>query len=193
MPRPPEFVRDEVLESAMHLFWARGYASTSVQALLDTMKINRGSLYAAFRDKRSLFLEALERYDGMIRDMIAKVFAGGGDPLAELRRFFDVALLDLPDELRAKGCLVANTVSEQAQLDHGLAERANTKLAAIEGVFREALERSQAAGQVATDRDPAQLARYLMDTMLGLRTRARSGASREDLRKSVDTAFAAIA
>ncbi len=193
MPRPAEFVRDEVLDSAMHLFWARGYSSTSVQALLDVMQINRGSLYAAFRDKRSLFLEALERYDGMLREMVASVFADETDPLGALRRFFDVALLDLPEDLLQKGCLVANTVSEQSQLDQDLAAQANAKLARVEEVFRDTLCRAQAREQVAATSDPDRLARFLVDTMLGLRTRARSGATRQELRESVDTAFSVIA
>ena len=55
MARPREFDREEALERATGVFWAKGYASTSTDDLLT-------SLYNAFQDKRALYLEALERY-----------------------------------------------------------------------------------------------------------------------------------
>ena len=62
MARPREFDREEALERATGVFWAKGYASTSTDDLLTAMGIARQSLYNAFQDKRALYLEALERY-----------------------------------------------------------------------------------------------------------------------------------
>ena len=47
MARPREFDREEALERATGVFWAKGYASTSTDDLLT-------SLYNAFQDKRAL-------------------------------------------------------------------------------------------------------------------------------------------
>ena len=57
--RPKAFDREEALEKAMYLFWAKGYEAASVRDLLAAMGINRGSMYATFGDKRSLFLETI--------------------------------------------------------------------------------------------------------------------------------------
>ena len=62
MARPREFDREDALERATGMFWAKGYASTSTDELLAAMGIGRQSLYNAFQDKRALYLEALERY-----------------------------------------------------------------------------------------------------------------------------------
>jgi TetR/AcrR family transcriptional repressor of nem operon len=59
MARPREFDREEALERATGVFWAKGYASTSTDDLLTAMGIGRQSLYNAFQDKRALYLEAL--------------------------------------------------------------------------------------------------------------------------------------
>ena len=64
MPWEKQFDSDAVLDKAMQAFWARGYEATSMQDLVDCMGINRGSLYATFGDKHSLFIQALRRYDG---------------------------------------------------------------------------------------------------------------------------------
>src|SRR5690606_1214187 len=62
--RPLSFDRDAALVSAMHLFWRHGYEATSVADLTRAMGITPPSLYAAFGDKRRLFLEAVHRYLG---------------------------------------------------------------------------------------------------------------------------------
>ena len=67
MPRKKEFDVDAVLNKAMEAFWTRGYEATSLNDLLDCMQIQRASLYNAFGDKHSLFLDALRRYDTVYR------------------------------------------------------------------------------------------------------------------------------
>ena len=60
--RPRSFDTEAAVERAMGVFWSRGYHSTALPDLLRATKLSRGSLYAAFGDKHSLFLRALDRY-----------------------------------------------------------------------------------------------------------------------------------
>ena len=60
--RPLSFDRDQALHAAMVLFWRTGYETTSVADLTQAMGITAPSLYTAFHDKETLFLECLERY-----------------------------------------------------------------------------------------------------------------------------------
>jgi len=48
MPRQKEFDREEVLHKAMIAFRDKGYEATSMQDLVDSMEINRFSLYETF-------------------------------------------------------------------------------------------------------------------------------------------------
>ena len=68
MARPREFDVDEVLDRATELFWTRGYEATSVQELVDTLGVNRASLYATFGDKAQLFAAVLDRYGERVND-----------------------------------------------------------------------------------------------------------------------------
>ena len=63
MPREKQFDETAVLGKAMEAFWARGYEATSVRDLVEAMGLHRGSIYAAFGGKRSLFLKALRHYE----------------------------------------------------------------------------------------------------------------------------------
>ena len=62
MARPREFDREMALQRATDVFWAKGYASTSTEDLVAAMGIGRQSLYNAFGDKRSLYVDALDGY-----------------------------------------------------------------------------------------------------------------------------------
>ena len=77
MPWQKSFDSDAVLQKAMEAFWARGYEATSMQDLVHCMGIGRGSLYATFGDKRTLFIQALRRYDQRHRrDWTARLATG---------------------------------------------------------------------------------------------------------------------
>src|SRR5687768_15925134 len=67
--RPRSFDMEAAVERAMGVFWSRGYHATALPDLLRATKRSRGSLYAAFGDKHSLFLRALDRYiaDALMR------------------------------------------------------------------------------------------------------------------------------
>src|SRR5271154_3309398 len=60
--RPRGFDRDAALETAMLLFWRKGFAATSMNDLCEAMGIGSPSLYAAFGSKEALYLEAVEYY-----------------------------------------------------------------------------------------------------------------------------------
>ena len=89
MARPRTFDRDEVLDRAVQLFWTQGYERTSVQDLVDSMGIQRGSLYAAFGDKKHLFLEALDRYEQTFRGEMERLLDGPGRAHDGIRAVFE--------------------------------------------------------------------------------------------------------
>ncbi len=64
MTRGPDkqFDPEIALDKAMQLFWAKGYAATGLNELLETMEIGRKSLYDTFGNKRALYVKALHRY-----------------------------------------------------------------------------------------------------------------------------------
>ena len=82
MPWKKQFDADSVLDKAMQAFWARGYDATSMQDLVDCTGINRGSLYATYGDKHTLFVAALRMYDEKIRRQLLSDFEGASKPMA---------------------------------------------------------------------------------------------------------------
>ena len=62
MGRPKGFIREEVLENAMLVFWKHGFADTTLQELEAATGVNKSGLYTEFRDKEDLFVACLRHY-----------------------------------------------------------------------------------------------------------------------------------
>ena len=78
MGRPREFNADEALDRALHVFWTKGYAATSMQDLLDAMGLSKSSFYEFFGSKHDAFMAALRRYgDREVARLDATVCSGG--------------------------------------------------------------------------------------------------------------------
>jgi AcrR family transcriptional regulator len=60
--RRRSFDEAQALETAMRVFWRRGYQGTSLSDLTAALGINKPSLYAAFGNKEQLFARALAHY-----------------------------------------------------------------------------------------------------------------------------------
>jgi len=74
--------RAKIVESAMELFWLKGYGSTSIADILSRTQLNSGSLYHHFPGKQDLLLAVLESYRDNIDEMLLQpAWAGTDDPI----------------------------------------------------------------------------------------------------------------
>lgn len=170
MARTKEFDPEAVLQSALELFWRRGYEATSMADLVEHLGIGRASIYATFGNKHELYLKALDRYNENRDSGLLCELSQPGPPLpavrAVVRRFAAEANAD---DRRFQGCFVTNTAAELGAHDPAAARRVEASWGHIETLLRSALMRAQAQGELAADRDPRALARMLLVLMQGLR------------------------
>ncbi len=107
MPWEKSYNEIDVLERAMHAFWARGYEATSMEDLVAATGINRGSIYAAYTNKHALFMHALRHYDKIHRaDHLARIAEQHAPKDAILAAFDD---LPTPGEGKPR-LIVADTI-----------------------------------------------------------------------------------
>jgi TetR/AcrR family transcriptional repressor of nem operon len=180
MARPREFDPDQALERATQAFWARGFEHTTLDELCAATGLNRSSLYAAFGDKRALYLRALERYEAGSVARIAAAFEAG-PPRESLRRFLDGLIDSIVAGPGRRGCFIGNCAAEMARLDRGAAARVRASLAHIEAAFREGLNKARARGELAPGADTTALARFLTAGVQGLRLVGKANPDREAL------------
>ena len=191
MTRTKEFEPEAALQSAMELFWQKGYEATSLRDLLSGMGIGRGSFYDTFGDKRSLFLAALDRFERTRTTWIIEALEAP-EPMDAVRYIFERTVESLVGFEPRRGCLLANSAVELAPHDPEVAERISRYLRRTEDAFEQALERAHASGGLPKERDPRALARFLVNNLNGLRVMARAGADRETLEDTVRVTLGAL-
>lgn len=192
MPRPRGFDPDRVVDAAMVAFWDRGYAATSAQDLVDSTGLGRGSLYNAFTGKHELFLEALRRYDSEWATRQIAVLDGDGPVRARLRTVLMTVVDEESGAVAAhRGCLAVNAAIELAGHDPEVTARVRRIFGRMEQGMRAALERAVREGEIGADRDPAALARYLLNAMYGLRVLGKT-AERSAMIDIVETTLSLI-
>ncbi|MGI9436104.1 MAG: TetR/AcrR family transcriptional regulator [Geminicoccaceae bacterium] len=174
MPWEKAFDTDQALAKAMEAFWAHGYEATSMQALVDAMGIGRGSLYATFGDKHSLFVQALRRYDQHYREDWSARLAASHSPRQAIIAVFDETVASALDGGSCKGCLLINTALELSPHDDEIGEIVRHCLLEMEAFFREQLEKAKAAGEVAPSLSADEVAKSLLALLVSLRVFARA-------------------
>ena len=173
MPWEKSFDTDDALGKAMAAFWARGYEATSMQDLVGCMGIGRGSLYAAFGDKRRLFLRALALYDARYRRRWTERLSTSTSPRQAILAAFDDVIAATLNGAR-DGCMLINTGLEMSAHDGEIAAVVGKALEEMEAFFRNMVQRGQAAGEISPALDAAETARGLLALLAGLRVFSRS-------------------
>lgn len=188
MARPKAFEPDEILDRATALFWRKGYEATSVSDLVEALGINRGSLYGTFKDKRALFLAALDRYDEReIGATVRHLRNTPGPGRERIQALFDNFIRAVEERGDRRGCLVCNTAVELAAIDPE-----------VEGHVKRSHERLTGAFSVALAADPGypteperrdRRAHFLTATLMAIHVMAKAGATPDTLRGIVRIAM----
>ena len=192
MARPLEFDRNEVLEEAMTVFWRQGFEATTVDDLTGAMKIKRQSLYNAFGDKHSLYMEALRHYRTLRGESMLACLTGDGHVKEGFGRLFRSIVNEAVADPECKGCMVVNAMTELAAVDPEVGRVVEAAEAENEAVFAEAIRRAQARGEIDTAKDPQALAAFLYNAVIGLRVRARKQPNKISLENVVEVTLAAL-
>ena len=191
--RPREYDADKALASAEDTFWKRGYAGTSLDDLAAATGMNRPSLYAAFGDKRSLYLKTLERYREQVRAKFQELLADDPSLRVFLKRFYEAALdIYFAGPKPVRGCYSIGTAATEAAVDPSvrafLAESIRNTDTFLAGRIRRARDRKE----IAAYSDPDALARIATATLHTLAVRSRAGHSRRELSNLADAVIDAI-
>lgn len=165
----------------MSVFWARGYAGASMDDLLAAMQIGRQSLYAAFGDKRRLYVAALERYQQESVAGHLRRLRSGTSPLAGVEALM-IGLIPTDDAERRLGCMGVGSVSEFGAAAADLVELRARSGAVLFEALRERLDAAKAAGEIDRSLDVGLTARFLQTTMQGIQLAARAGGDLASLR-----------
>ncbi|MCK1404592.1 TetR/AcrR family transcriptional regulator [Bradyrhizobium sp. 76] len=182
--RPRSFDTDAAVERAMGVFWSRGYHATALPDLLRATQLSRGSLYAAFGDKHSLFLRALDRYVAEALTRMDVEF--DKEPVDGLRAYLAGYVDRTSGANGRRGCLLVATAMELAGRDAEVDRRIASFFKAMEARVAGALSRAKAAGKLADGVEPSSAAKILLCFVEGLRVVGKTAPTRITSQATVD-------
>jgi TetR/AcrR family transcriptional repressor of nem operon len=176
MARPRKFDEAEVVQAARDQFWLHGFNGTSLDDLTDVTGLGRGSLYAAFTDKRTLFLRALDDYATALAN---QVFTDLRDPERSGRdrlvnHIRSITKL-LTADTKGKGCLMAKTAAEMGATDKEVARRVRKWLDGYQRDLADAVRAAQRDGDIAADADADELALLILALLRGAEALRKGG------------------
>lgn len=188
--RPLSFDRGAALRQAMLTFWRHGYETTSIADLTGAMGISAPSLYAAFGDKKRLFLEAVRLYAGD-PDGMARAIADAPTAYQAARDLMTAAATAYTGKTTPKGCLLASAAASGSAAAADVQDAVAKVRRGIEKCLRVRIERDIQDGVLPPGSQAAALAGLVMAVTQGMSVLARDGASRRSLLTMVEVALRA--
>ena len=189
--RPRAYDPQVALARAAEVFWKAGYAGTSLDDLVAATGMNRPSLYAAFGDKRDLYLKTLDYYREESRTLARHALADNPTLRVFLKRFYDKALaLYLTDGPR--GCYSIGTAATVAAVDDGVRAFLADSMRTTDGFLTHQIEKAKKHGELSREADPAALGYLATATLHTLAIRSRAGLPRKELNALVEAAVNVI-
>lgn len=192
--RNKNFDPDDIADSAMRVFWRRGYAATSVQDLVEGTGLSRSSLYSTFESKQGLFQRAIRCYDAVTTSNVM-LLSGEGKPQVLIRDLLERIAEDEVNDPQRRGCLVANTALELAGQDESAANLVAANFQRLHKALEELIQRGQQSGDINTAQSAQALAWFFVNTVQGMRVLAKGrppAQRRECLTEVIETALSIL-
>lgn len=181
--RKRSFDKEHALDSAMAVFWSKGYSATSMTDLTEAMDINKPSLYAAFGNKEALFVSAMNKYLTAHGRPHLDALQGEASLESRLGAFLHSVSSMLCDAELPGGCMIVTCTSEAgSDCMPKVAEELVLDINAASLEFLTAFfEQEKTGGNLALSSSAAELAHYLLAIEFGLATMAKNRMARDQL------------
>lgn len=192
--RPRAYDPQTALQQALGVFWSTGYSGASLDSIATAAGMNRPSLYAAFGDKHSLYIKALEQYWEFA---VASMHEALTDPALTLRealtRFYEGQLsIYFSGEGQPRGCFAIGTATTEAVEDPEIRDVLSDRLSRLDADLEARLRVAIDRGELRSDADTGALAVLAASLLHSISIRARAGKSREELTELARNAVSVI-
>ena len=175
MTTPVSTTRERIIQAAIELFYAHGYAGTGMAEILKKANANSGSFYFFFTGKEELLMAVLDWYQQNLSPvLLAPVFRQSRDPIKRIFLLLGKYRQSLVATEFAFGCPIGRLALEiepdRRRVHDMIASNFTGWAKAVEQLLAEA----KAAGRLPAHCDLRQLSRFVLTVMEGGVMQARS-------------------
>jgi TetR/AcrR family transcriptional regulator, transcriptional repressor for nem operon len=192
MARNREFDEQKVIETAVNLFWNKGYNAVSTQDLIDAFGISRSSMYGAYKDKRSLFILALQNYRQTASQSMIAILNNHVSFIETITLLLNQIIKENITDNQTRGCFIVNTAIELAPHDQEILkiiqENRENIIVALSQAIRKGIENKE----LSNKNNPEALANYFYNLINGLRVDAKVTQAKKDYQETINLALKAL-
>lgn len=192
MGRPRGFTENDVVSAARELFWQNGYAGSSLEELTAVTGLGRASLYAAFGDKHSLFVAALDSYSQAAHRRIVDDLRGAATAYEGLVNHVRRVSHDNLVDTKRRGCLLAKAAAELVPPDAVVAKRVKRTFELYRRELVTSIVDAQRDGDLDPTADPDAVAALVLTVLRGLEAMRKLGATRATLTAATEQFIASL-
>lgn len=187
MARTLEFDYTTTLERATRVFWASGYATTSLRDLLKNMGIGEGSFYNTLKSKKNAYLECLKHYNATVNRHRGEVLFSAPTAAAGVRALFNTVLDCLDDpNTPSRLCLMAGSITREVLEEPDLREYVQQQLSMLAERMVALLNADKKAGLLPTEFDPELVVPVIITYLQGLWRMALVSYDRTRFERQID-------
>lgn len=189
MARPREFDPNEVLQTAIELFWEKGYFDSSVDEVVRRSGVAKYGIYGTFGSKRELFKKALKQYTSDRHRDIQSSIRKPGASLPEIQQFYKRSIELMTQDGAPRGCLMVNTGVELGFRDAEIRDFVTNFFQETEEAMELCLNNAVELGQIEVSTNISALATYLITEFRTALMLASSGCSRREIQAHLEIAL----
>jgi len=186
--RPAAFDKEAALDTAMRLFWERGFEGTSMADLSQAMGIHPSSIYAAFGDKQALFALAAKRYAAVPAQYMTRALEQ-----PTFRDFilaaFDNTVEFLGSKEHPTGCFTLTGAISCGVVTEPAKDLMKQMRLENEAAIKTRLLKARKAGEFPKEENVEDYTRYLSSLLSGLAVQAANGSTKAELKRTAETAL----
>jgi TetR/AcrR family transcriptional repressor of nem operon len=180
MGRPASFDQTEMLETIQSVFWDNGYSATSLDDIMQSTGLGKGSLYGAYGSKQDMYLLAFTDYcNWAVADAEERLRGNDADAIVRLRAYIQTAAKGGANARR--GCMLAKGSAEVAGRFPEVDKIIERTFKAMEREIVQGVRQAQSAGDIAADRDARTIGVTLLAVVRGMGALAQAGMSSASL------------
>ena len=115
---PIDNKREQIVETALNLFYQKGFHATGVDTIIKVANVSKKTLYKHFQSKEALILEVLRKRDALfIEKFVERTESMGKTDKQRLLTIFDAIDIWIHEETFS-GCMFINAAAEFASMDN---------------------------------------------------------------------------
>jgi TetR/AcrR family transcriptional repressor of nem operon len=153
--------RARMIQVGTEVLSEKGFNSTGIDEILKRANAPKGSFYYYFESKQEFALAVIANYEHAWDKRLTRIFSdGNASPLQRIKNYIEEGMRGMEKYGFKRGCLIGNLGQELGGLNDAFRDRIEVVFARWNSYIRKCLDEAVRIGEIRSDVDTAEIARY---------------------------------